>query len=403
MTTPPVLNDEEGRNKALKKYHLLDTMPEEQYDSITRVIAAICDAPVALIALVDKDRNFMKSAYGVETREAPRESALCSHAISNQVNLTIIPEADKDARFQNDPIIYKDGMSFYAAAALTDDQGYRLGTLCIFDNKPRELNATQLKALESMADHVMVLFEERYQKIQLQLIKQRLNDQNVELKSFAGIISHDLKTPLSNLLMIADILARENQDQLNEESKEYLNHLKTTGYNLADYIDSIVRYYRSDELEVDNFETIQLKKLIDEVVDLGVTQDDVDITYSDGIDRSIYSNSAALKQILLNLITNSVKYGDKPQTRIHISLEEFSEKYQIAVADNGRGIASDKLEDVLKLFYVADDEDREGNRGSGIGLATTKRLVEKLNGSIEIKSELHKGTTVTLTLPKKLS
>lgn len=401
MSIKPILNDEVGRQQAVEKYHLLDTMPEDNYDSITEVIAAICCAPVSLITLVDKDRNFMKSSFGIDAKEVPRDSTLCSHAISNEVALTIVSDAQNDKRFYKDPLVKDGGMVFYAAASLTDQNGYRLGTLCIFDDKPRELNPTQAQALESMAKHVMILFEERYQKIQLEIIRETLSEQNIELKSLAGIISHDLKTPLSNLLMIADILATENQDKLNDESKEYLNHLKTTGYNLADYIDSVVRYYRSDEIEIDNFEEINFKELIDDIVDLSSLKDEVTLSFSDNVDTTINSNSTALKQILLNLITNSVKYGDKKETEIHISLDKHDDSYEIAVTDNGRGIAQDKIKDVLKLFYVADLEDRNGNRGSGIGLATTKRLIDKLNGTINIESELGKGTKVTVKIPKR--
>ncbi len=291
-------------------------------------------------------------------------------------------------------------MVFYAAAPLIDSNGYRLGTLCVFDNKTRELNATQVQALKSMAQHVMVLFEERYQRLQVEFIREQLKSQNIELKNFAGIISHDLKTPLTNVLMISEMLGIINEGKLNEESKEYLNYLKKTGYGLSDYIDGVLRYYRSEELASESFEELNFKKLVDDIVNLSVHFDTVKMNYSATVDSIIYSNGAALKQILLNLITNSVKYGDKQLTEIDVDLSTKKDTYEISVKDNGRGIAEDKIKDVLTLFYVADLEDRDGNRGSGIGLATTKRLLDNLGGSIDITSELGKGTKVIITIPK---
>ena len=254
-----------------------------------------------------------------------------------------------------------------------------------------------------MAKHVMVLFEERQQNLELKRIQKDLQERNEELKDFAGIVSHDLKAPLSNILMISDLLAKENKGKISDRSMDYLGHLKDAGHSLSRYIDGMLIFYRSDELASEEFEEISYVDLIEDIIAMTVTDEQTIVTYSPEVDVSMISSNAGLHQILLNLVTNSVKYGDKEITKIHITLNEFDDYYQISVKDNGRGIAKDKVKHVFKLFFTADEEDRNGQRGTGIGLATTKRLLDELKGSIDIESELGKGTTITLKIPKENS
>lgn len=179
--------DEKKRLQALEKYDLLDTMPEDNYDSITDIISIICDVPIALITLVDKERTFLKSRMGLEDMvEAPRELSFCSHTIVTEEEIFIVPDAQKDVRFQGNPILDKIDIAFYAGVPLIDKNGYKLGALCVSDYKPRKLNETQMRALKNMAKHVMILFEERYQNMQLQRMQKELKERNDELKDFAG-------------------------------------------------------------------------------------------------------------------------------------------------------------------------------------------------------------------------
>lgn len=402
IIAPKPLNEKQ-RQQALEKYKLLDTMPEENYDNITDIIATICDVPIALISLIDKNRTFLKSRHGIDLSESPRDISFCSHAIASDDNVTIIPDTREDKRFIDNPLIDEAKTIFYAGAPLIDKNGYKLGTLCVFDHKPRNLNETQIRALKSMAKHVMVLFEERQQNLELKRIQKDLQERNEELKDFAGIVSHDLKAPLSNILMISDLLAKENKGKISDRSMDYLGHLKDAGHSLSRYIDGMLIFYRSDELASEEFEEISYVDLIEDIIAMTVTDEQTIVTYSPEVDVSMISSNAGLHQILLNLVTNSVKYGDKEITKIHITLNEFDDYYQISVKDNGRGIAKDKVKHVFKLFFTADEEDRNGQRGTGIGLATTKRLLDELKGSIDIESELGKGTTITLKIPKENS
>lgn len=160
MTTTPV-NNEAKRLKVLWQYDVLDTVPEELFDDLTELAARICEAPIALISLVDEDRQWFKSKVGVTINETSRDISFCAHAIEQQ-DLFIIPDATKDLRFANNPLVTSDPkIRFYAGAPLIAPDGEALGTLCVIDKVPRDLRPEQQQALRVLARHVIIQLELR--------------------------------------------------------------------------------------------------------------------------------------------------------------------------------------------------------------------------------------------------
>jgi len=149
-----------ARLKALKDYCVLDTSPEELFDQTARLAAYLCGTPIALIGLMDDTRQWFKSRVGWEYQEIPREYAICSQTIL-QPGLLIIPDATKDDRFFNGPMVTRAGIRFYAGATLLTKEGFALGTLCVMDHLPRELPAAHKDALLTLARLVAVQLEAR--------------------------------------------------------------------------------------------------------------------------------------------------------------------------------------------------------------------------------------------------
>src|SRR2546423_2964849 len=154
MSAPIPLN-EVKRLKVLWQYEVLDTVPEEVFDDLTELAARICEAPIALITLVDEKRQWFKSKVGLTTKETSRDISFCGHAIA-QSDLFIVPDATLDKRFAENPLVTTDPkIRFYAGAPLITPDGHALGTLCVIDKVPRELSHGQRQGLKVLARHVM--------------------------------------------------------------------------------------------------------------------------------------------------------------------------------------------------------------------------------------------------------
>lgn len=166
MTTPLPKNEKQ-RLKVLWQYDVLDTVPEEVFDDLTELAARICGAPLALISLVDENRQWFKSRVGVTQTETKRDVSFCAHAIL-QSDLFIVPDATLDKRFANNLLVTSDPqIRFYAGAPLVTPDGHALGTLCVLDQVPRELNPDQRQALRVLARHVVGQLELRRQAREL--------------------------------------------------------------------------------------------------------------------------------------------------------------------------------------------------------------------------------------------
>jgi GAF domain-containing protein len=164
--------NEKKRLKVLWQYEVLDTVPEALFDDLTELAANICEAPIALISLVDEKRQWFKAKVGTTLTETSRDISFCGHAIQ-QSDLFIVPDATKDERFANNPLVVSDPkIRFYAGAPLITADGYALGTLCIIDKVPRELRPEQKQALRVLARHVVSQLELRRRTREVSVARQ---------------------------------------------------------------------------------------------------------------------------------------------------------------------------------------------------------------------------------------
>jgi len=158
----PLPANERERVEALLRYEILDTGSERLFDDVASLASHICETPIALVTLVDKDRQWFKAKVGLSASETSRDVAFCAHAIL-QRSLFIVRDATEDARFADNPLVTNDPrIRFYAGMPLfTSDGQHALGTLCVIDRVPRELNSTQKELLEALARQVQALLELR--------------------------------------------------------------------------------------------------------------------------------------------------------------------------------------------------------------------------------------------------
>ncbi len=184
---------ESDRLKALQNTHLLDSLPEEDFDSITRLASFICDTPIALFSLVDENRQWFKSRVGLSATETPRDVAFCAHAIL-QDDVFLVSDSSKDDRFRDNPLV-TDGpkVAFYAGAPVLDPTTkLPLGTLCTIDNKPKTLSSKQTEALKTLAEQVSKLILVRAQLKEQSDLNKKLKHKSAAIDTMTeGVVIQD--------------------------------------------------------------------------------------------------------------------------------------------------------------------------------------------------------------------
>jgi GAF domain-containing protein len=241
----PIPKDEPERLAALQSYDVLDTLPEEVFDNLTLLASHICQTPIAMVTLVDSDRQWFKSKVGTTVSETSRDIAFCAHAIM-QEKLFVVPDAAADKRFARNPLVLsRPKIRFYAGAPLITPSHRALGTLCVIDRVPRQLTHEQLEALRALSCAVMAQLETRREMKDMQ---RRLNVQGAEQMNLsrevaeanarrkaeeesARRLSHEIRTTNKAIL---GLLAQSLGESVSPKLKRALKSIQSLAQSLID-------------------------------------------------------------------------------------------------------------------------------------------------------------------------
>jgi len=231
---------------------------------------------------------------------------------------------------------------------------------------------------------------------ELENTNRELAKANEELNNFAYVVSHDLKAPLRGVKMLAEWIATDCAAQIDDDGKDQLALLLNRVDCMHDLIDGILQYSRAGRVEGDVM-AINLNDLLRIVVDMLAPPDHIRITLQENL-PVIQADRTRILQVFQNLLSNAIRYMDKPQGQIDVNCVERPEHWEFRVTDNGPGIEAQYAEKVFGLFQTLSP--RDDGEGTGVGLSLVRRIVETYRGRIWLESEPGQGCTFLFTLPK---
>ncbi|MFC2127827.1 ATP-binding protein [Bacteroidota bacterium] len=380
MITPATPKNENDRLKSLESFKIIDTLPEKEYDNLTLLASQICDTPIALISLITEDRQWFKSHHGLEATETPRDIAFCAHAINNPNKILVIPDSREDERFHDNPLATNDpNVIFYAGAPLNTPDGYSLGTLCVIDHKPNQLNENQLNALEALAEQVISQFLLRKNIEQLEKKNQEITLLNQQLNSFAHSLTHDIKTPINGIQTIASWLKSDYSNSLDSQANQWIDIILSRTDYMNTLATGMLDYSKKNKENI-IYSTFNIQTLLKEVCD-NFHRKDFSFDFINS-NIQIKHSEVAFLTIFQNLISNSIKYCDQKNGLVKIVFNKSNHDLEITYEDNGPGIPKKFRKKVFLLFETLGSKNQDS---VGIGLTTVKGFIDRLKGSIELK------------------
>lgn len=395
----PVPENEAERLIALQSYDIIDSGEEKDFDAIASIASAICNTPISLITFIDDKRQWFKSHIGTDLTENFRDLSFCTYTIASPDEIMIVPDAMKDERFAGNPVVTEANVTFYAGVPLVNEDGYALGTLCVLDQQTHDFSQGQIDALKALAKQVVDKIELQRKVSLLEKTNQELLNANVLIQKFASMAAHDIKNPLSSIKLTSQALRTRQEITQNEGCLRLVNMNISATDNLLVLVDEMMAYSKNPALLLEKRQEFDLNALINRIVSLLPVPDSIRIEVPPGRHPLNFS-IIAMEQILINLLSNAIRYNDKPEGHIQIRFTDDAEFYHLEVEDNGIGIPDAYLEKIFTNNFTLKIRDRFNNYGSGIGLSTVKDLLYLLNSSITVTSVPGKGALFSVRLRK---
>ncbi len=416
-STPSRPLDDPERLAALHGLRLLDSVAEENFDKVSRLATRLLDVPVALLSLVDDNRQFFKSAVGLggevgEARETPLTHSFCQHVVTSGVPL-IIEDTSAHPAVCDNPAIKDYGVASYVGFPIRDTDGFVLGSFCVIDGKVRSWSDSDLALLEDLAGLVMTEIALRQRNLALQNAHARAEElartaeESARCKAeFLANMSHEIRTPMNVVIGMTELLGHS---PLAQDQQEFVDTIRTSGESLLALINDILDFSKIESGHLD-FENIpfSLRTCVESALKLAARPASekglhLRLSIDDDVPSHIVGDQARLRQILVNLVSNAVKFTEQGEVVVSISRiashTDCIPQLRFSVRDTGIGIPPEHLGRMFQAFSQVDASINRKYGGTGLGLAICHRLVELMGGRIRVESELGRGADFQFEIP----
>ena len=395
--------DDAARVATLERYEVLDTPPRSELLALVDLAARVAGVPMATINLITDTEQHQVATYGFDGRVCSYDAAMCTAVVEGGAPI-VTYDARDDERFRSNPFVTGDlgSVRFYASHPLTSPDGVTVGTLCVFDERPRQLDIDQAGMLATLADRVMDVLELELRSRQLEstvgeleAARARLESSNERLAAFAGQVSHDLKNPLTALGLSLGLMEEEVEDLGAVDGA--LGQLLTRAARGATRMEAMINELLdfawlggSPQLVDVDLDTVLAEALAD--VDGALPYDAVTVRAL----PTVPGDATQLRVVLQNLLANAARFtvqGEPPQ--VEVSGDRVGERWRVEVADRGRGVPEEHRERVFEPLARVD----KSEAGNGIGLATCRRVISAHGGTIGLDPRPGGGTIAWFELP----
>jgi signal transduction histidine kinase len=359
--------------------------------------AQLCETPSAVINILDAALQHQVAGFGVDPRVCAVQDSMCV-VVLEQRSPVLVPDAAADERFRTNPFVTGEfgSLRLYASAPLVNPNGHVLGRLCVFDEKPRELTPTQLANLQELAGQVVEVLELRRRTLTLAHARAELARSNQLLSEFAGRLSHDLKSPLTSVIGIAETLPKLASIGTDPRAVLLVGDIADAGERMRTLIDQMLAFASVGGHT--HLVPVGLKALMNEV------RHDLDALMREAhahvdVDSAVLcADRQQLRVLLQNLVANAITYrSPKRECRVGVHGRQTAHGWTLQVTDNGQGIPYERRGEVLRPLVRLDRDNAVS--GTGLGLSTCVRVAEAHHGRLTISDTPGGGTTVTVYTP----
>jgi signal transduction histidine kinase len=402
MTATAASNDAQDRERArlaaLHALRILDTPDEERFDRIARVAAQLFGMPMALITLIDADRQWAKSCFGPIDREIPREDSFCTHDLDLPAAL-VVPDAREDPRFAGNPLVTgPPGLRFYTGVAFHSAEGHALGRLCVLDTEPHEHDPARLRALQDLAAWVELELHAGSRPVPAE-------DAGADAlarmqERFLTVAAHELRTPLTLIRGFSEELLDPASGTLSPEQQQSAAAVARGARRLQALVDDLLLVLELDAghvvlkpapLALGGVVADVCEQAAERAAAKGVT-----LAAQLSADAVVVADPARLRQALGALLRNAIDWSPRGAT-VLVAATVAGGEVSLTVSDAGPGLPAGEYGVLGRRFRRLRGVDPR--EGAGLGLAIARSIAELHGGRLEGRPATGGGAVLELVLP----
>ena len=385
-----------ARMAELERYQVLSAEPRPELTALAELAARVCGVSSAFISVITDDELLQLASVGFEGFTVPRALSMCD-AVLHEDEPLISSDLRVDPRFRDNPYVQQGRTAFYASYQLTSPAGVPFGSLCVFDDTEREIDAAQRRALRDLSDRVVDVLELELRNRQLAKAIHELERSNQQLAAFAGQVSHDLRNPLAavtgNLELLEDLVVAAEPDVATMRGLISRAHRSTE--RMGRLVDEVLTFaVLGGRLDRHRVDVDALMREVREDLSSQLAGAAIEV----GELPAVQADPVQLRIVLQNLVSNAAKYT-RPGTTASISVhaEVSGTTWRLEEVDHGLGVPPADRDRVFEPFVRV----AEGLRvdGTGMGLPTCQRIVQAHGGRIGLDETPGGGATAWVELP----